>query len=146
MDRTTLEAFTLALMQEEDQRAVQTALAVLSETKREQGETAFPDLGTILAVVRKAEEGYWNFRSDPPADREPVWLLEDGAAKPFLTGARLKIGVQAEIEEIRKRVRGDDEWPEALRLRYERLLEIDADYRGYVAKLPQPKLLTGGSK
>lgn len=134
MDRTTLEAFTQALVLEDDQRAVQVALATISETKREEGQTAFPDLGTILAVVKKAQESYCRSLRDPPADREPVYALEAGAPPPRLTGDRLALAVKEEIEVIRRQFQKDQPLPEAQRLRFEQLREMENDYRAYEKK------------
>ena len=39
-----------------DMRAFQVAMAILSERERSEGETAFPTLGTILAVMEDARE------------------------------------------------------------------------------------------
>ncbi len=37
-------------------RAFQVAMAVLSESEREEGETAFPALGTIISSMEEARE------------------------------------------------------------------------------------------
>lgn len=39
-------------------RAFQVAMATLSESEREEGETAFPSLGTILSSMEEARERY----------------------------------------------------------------------------------------
>ena len=39
-------------------RAFQVAMAILSESEREEGETAFPSLGTILATMEEARERF----------------------------------------------------------------------------------------
>ena len=39
-------------------RAFQVAMATLSESEREEGETAFPSLGTILAAMEEARERF----------------------------------------------------------------------------------------
>ena len=39
-------------------RAFQVAMAILSESEREEGETAFPSLGTILAAMEEARERF----------------------------------------------------------------------------------------
>ncbi len=39
-------------------RAFQVAMATLSESEREEGETAFPSLGTILATMEEARERF----------------------------------------------------------------------------------------
>ena len=39
-------------------RAFQVAMATLSESEREEGETAFPSLGTILAAMEDARERF----------------------------------------------------------------------------------------
>ena len=39
-------------------RAFQVAMATLSESEREDGETAFPSLGTILAAMEEARERF----------------------------------------------------------------------------------------
>jgi hypothetical protein len=41
-----------------DMRAFQVAMATLSESEREEGETAFPSLGTILAAMEEARERF----------------------------------------------------------------------------------------
>lgn len=51
----TLESYSLAL-KDLDLRAFQVAMAVISETRRKEGETAFPDLGYILEVMDEARE------------------------------------------------------------------------------------------
>lgn len=55
MDDATLESYTLAL-KGLDLRAFQVAMAVISESRRHEGETAFPDLGYILDVMDEARE------------------------------------------------------------------------------------------
>lgn len=55
IDKTTLESYTLAL-KDLDLRAFQVAMAVISESRRREGETAFPDLGYILDVMEEARE------------------------------------------------------------------------------------------
>lgn len=55
MDDATLESYTLAL-KGLDLRAFQVAMAVISESRRREGETAFPDLGYILDVMEEARE------------------------------------------------------------------------------------------
>jgi hypothetical protein len=39
-------------------RAFQVAMATLSESEREDGETAFPSLGTILAAMEETRERF----------------------------------------------------------------------------------------
>ena len=39
-------------------RAFQVAMATLSESEREEGETAFPSLGSILAAMEEARERF----------------------------------------------------------------------------------------
>jgi hypothetical protein len=145
MDRTTLEAFTQVLVQE-DLRAFQVAMAIISETKREPGETAFPDLGYILAVMREAEERWNRSESDPPPDRSPVY----DTAQP-LSGDRLRLAWKAEIEALRKQVYNQnpgvefseivDYLPEPQRSRYTDLTTWAADWRTYPLKnaLPRPR-------
>lgn len=55
MDDATLESYTLAL-KDLDMRAFQVAMAIISESRRREGETAFPDLGYILDVMDEARE------------------------------------------------------------------------------------------
>lgn len=55
MDDATLESYTLAL-KGLDLRAFQVAMAVISESRRREGETAFPDLGYVLDVMDEARE------------------------------------------------------------------------------------------
>lgn len=55
MDDATLESYTLAL-KGLDMRAFQVAMAIISESRRREGETAFPDLGYILDVMSDARE------------------------------------------------------------------------------------------
>jgi hypothetical protein len=150
MDRTTLEAFTQVLVQE-DLRAFQVAMAIISETQREPGETAFPDLGTILAVMRRAEESRWrSLQHDPPADREPVYAPSSTAQPARLTGDRLRIAVSNEIDAIRKTFREENPGapideifellPEPQRSRYIELIDWSNDFRTYPLKkaLPRP--------
>lgn len=100
IDRVTLDAFAQVLVTE-DLRAFQVAMAILSETKREQGETAFPDLGTILHAITEAEERWYRLPTDPPADREPVY-----ANRPTrLTGDRLRDALDAGIRAIESKIR-----------------------------------------
>jgi hypothetical protein len=75
MDATTLEAYTQVLVQE-DLRAFQVAMATISETKREPGETAFPELSYVLEVMRKTTSCYLG---EMPPDSRPIYaayLLE----------------------------------------------------------------------
>jgi hypothetical protein len=51
----TLELYASAL-EGEDMRAFQVAMAVLSVSERQDGETAFPSLGTILNEIDEATE------------------------------------------------------------------------------------------
>jgi hypothetical protein len=46
-----------------DLRAFQVAMAILSESPREEGQTAFPSLGDILAAMDEAREFWPNFES-----------------------------------------------------------------------------------
>lgn len=39
-------------------RAFQVAMAMISESERQEGETAFPSLGTILAAMEEARERF----------------------------------------------------------------------------------------
>ncbi len=55
VDRTTLEVFVAAL-EGLDMRAFQVAMATISNTRPEQGETLFPSLGYILAAMDEARE------------------------------------------------------------------------------------------
>lgn len=70
IDLTTLESYTLAL-KDLDLRAFQVAMAVISETRREKGETAFPDLGYVLDVMEEARERYTSPRN-PKLNTTPV--------------------------------------------------------------------------
>jgi hypothetical protein len=70
MDEMTLESYTLAL-KGLDLRAFQVAMAVISETHKKDGETAFPDLGYVLDVMDEARERFttpWR----PQIDTAPV--------------------------------------------------------------------------
>lgn len=148
----------MALMQEEDMRAVQVALAIISETKREPGETAFPDLGTILAVVNKAEESWWRRpERDPPADREPVYATTPSSPPVMLTGDRLRLAVLGEIETLQKDFRVKhptvpmydmlEVLAEPERSRYIKLTGWAGDFRTYPLKkaLPRPLDDAGGA-
>ena len=55
LDEVTLGLFTQALVNL-DLRAFQVAMKILSFSKRQEGETAFPDLGTILSAMDEARE------------------------------------------------------------------------------------------
>ena len=57
MDRETLELFTAYLLPL-DLRAFQGAMAMISASEREEGETSFPSLGTILAAMEEARERF----------------------------------------------------------------------------------------
>lgn len=57
IDEVTLELYSSAL-KDLDLRAFQVAMAVLAERPRREGETAFPDLGTVLDLMDKARERY----------------------------------------------------------------------------------------
>ena len=70
MDDATLESYTMAL-KNLDLRAFQVAMAVISESKRREGETAFPDLGYILDVMEEARERYTT-PSRPQLNTSPV--------------------------------------------------------------------------
>ena len=70
MDDATLEAYTLAL-KDLDMRAFQVAMATISETRRGEGETAFPDLGYILDVMDQARERFTTARK-PQLNTSPV--------------------------------------------------------------------------
>jgi hypothetical protein len=56
MDEGSLELYTLALAPLSDMRALQTALAMLAETPRAEGQTAFPPLGEILEMCDECRE------------------------------------------------------------------------------------------
>jgi hypothetical protein len=58
--RITLEMYT-DYLKNLDLRAFQVAMAVLSENPREDGQTAFPSLGDILAAMEEAREVWPNF-------------------------------------------------------------------------------------
>ena len=57
LDRTTLELFTQTLVGL-DLRAFQVAIRNLSCSPREEGETAFPSLGSILAEMDETRERF----------------------------------------------------------------------------------------
>lgn len=153
LDRATLDSFAQILVLE-DLRAFQVAMAMLSETKREQGETAFPDLASILEVIKKVEER-WDRdpRSDPAADRDPVYVLDADSKPPKLKGDRLRLAVDAEIAicekelfEANRTARMSweerlDTMPEPRRSRYRALKKLAADYSGYAPT----KALSGGT-
>lgn len=52
----TLKLYTQALIGLEDMRGLQTAIAMLGETKREEGQTALPSLGEILEAYDECRE------------------------------------------------------------------------------------------
>lgn len=70
MDEMTLESYTLAL-KGLDLRAFQVAMAVISETRPEQYETRFPDLGYVLDVIDEARERFTTPRR-PTLNTMPV--------------------------------------------------------------------------
>ena len=133
MDATTLEAFTAALLPEQDMRSVQVALATIAETKREPGETSFPDLGTILAVAKTAREFNPRTMLDPedfPPDTEPVYAPCKGFPPPPLTGQRLLLTIRTEMGDLnRSLVRGEPA-PEATQRRYDELCQMLRDPDG----------------
>ena len=57
LDETTLELFTQALVNL-DLRAFQVAMRNLSNSERDEGDTSFPCLGTILAVMEETRERF----------------------------------------------------------------------------------------
>jgi len=57
LDPETLELYTQYLLPL-DLRAFQVAMKVLSTSERQDGETAFPSLGTILAAIEEARERF----------------------------------------------------------------------------------------
>ncbi len=57
MEPLTLELFAGYLLPL-DLRAFQVAMAMLSESERQEGESAFPSLGTILAAMDEAREKF----------------------------------------------------------------------------------------
>ena len=67
----TLDLFSSVLVNE-DLRAFQVAMATLSETPRPEGETAFPDLGTILTEIADAHRVY-RTKDEPPYDPTPIY-------------------------------------------------------------------------
>ena len=70
IDKTTLESYTLAL-KDLDLRAFQVAMAVISESRRREGETAFPELGYILDVMDEARERFTTI-AKPQLNTSPV--------------------------------------------------------------------------
>ncbi|WP_213804745.1 hypothetical protein [Granulicella sp. dw_53] len=139
---------------ETDQRAVQVALAVLSETKREPGETSFPDLGTILNVAKKAADfSGKKMMGDPtdfPHDTEPVYAPHEGFQPPRLAGERLFRAINDELYAIEQSVaptsfsssrrglsirEGLALAPESTRLRYEHLQDLLNDPTGHRKRL-----------
>lgn len=138
MDRTTLESYALVLVQE-DLRAFQVAVAIISESKREPGETAFPELGAILKLIMFAEESGIRECSDPPADRKPIYAGHPGT----LTNDQLRLEWKAEITALEKQVRDAhprippimlryrDHLPEPQCSRYTDLKMWAADWRTY---------------
>lgn len=70
IDKTTLESYTLALTSL-DLRAFQVAMATISESRRQDGETAFPSLGYILDVMEEARERFTTARR-PQLNTSPV--------------------------------------------------------------------------
>ena len=72
-ERTSLELFTQYLVPL-DLRAFQVAMAMLSETQRDEGETTLPSLGDILAAMEEAREVWPNFAQDSKTIlTEPVY-------------------------------------------------------------------------
>lgn len=55
--KLTLETYTNHL-KNLDLRSFQVAMAIISTSKRQEGETSFPDLGTILEVMDDARERF----------------------------------------------------------------------------------------
>ena len=159
MDRMTLESYALVLEQE-DLRAFQVAMAIISETKREPGETAFPDLGSILEVIRKAEE-HRRFRDPrcyPPADRSPVYAPSATSQPARLAGDRLRLAVLNEIDAMQRDFKVNypdakmydilEVLPEPQRSRYIDLTTWATDWRTYPPfkkELPQPLEVAGGA-
>jgi hypothetical protein len=55
IDKVTLKLFT-EYLEPLDLRAFQVAMAMISTSERQEGETSFPSLGTILAAMDEARE------------------------------------------------------------------------------------------
>ena len=73
LDETTLELFTQYLVNL-DLRAFQVAMKVLSTSERQEGETAFPSLGSILAAMEEARERFPVFsKGAKEVDTTPVF-------------------------------------------------------------------------
>ena len=70
MDDATLESYTMAL-KDLDLRAFQVAMAVISESPRREGETAFPELGRVLEIMDEARERFTSPRR-PQLNTLPV--------------------------------------------------------------------------
>lgn len=75
VDEASLELYWKILEVEEDQRAVQVAIAKIAETRREQGETGWPEIGYILEEIYEAMEKF-RTKSEPEYDREPIYTAE----------------------------------------------------------------------
>lgn len=72
MDEISLAAYWEILEQEDDQRAVQAAIATLAERRRGEGETGWPEIGYLLEEIENAREKFRS-KSDPPFDIKPVY-------------------------------------------------------------------------
>lgn len=56
IDKVSLQLYTEILLQLGDLRAFQAAMAILAESPREDGQTALPSLGDIIAEMEEARE------------------------------------------------------------------------------------------
>lgn len=73
MDDLSLELYT-ATLRSLDLRAVQVALANLSERRREEGQTTLPSLGDIMAEYEACREVWPAFsRGFDTVDTDPIW-------------------------------------------------------------------------
>lgn len=70
-DETALDLYSEHL-KDLDLRAFQVAMAIISETAREEGEPAFPSLGHIMDVIEEARERFFTPRH-PILNTTPVF-------------------------------------------------------------------------
>ena len=78
IDAEALELF-VAMLEGEDMRAFQVAMATLAEEPRREGEPAFPSLGMMLELIDEASE-IFPAAPDQSIDRLPVYEADEAKA------------------------------------------------------------------
>jgi hypothetical protein len=105
VDDLTLELYSAKLAQEEiPVDVIVTACETIGRTPRREGETAFPDLGTMLAACRKA----WMERANRTAQAQAPKALP-APERPDMTKTEAKRfidGLRAQVEARRRELNG----------------------------------------